>query len=336
MRNLVVTVVIIAAVALALRAWVVAPFYVPSASMEPTLHGCPNCNDDHVLVQKLSYYFHDPRRGDIVVFDKPAHWHVRRQRADQARHRHAGDKLVLRNGRVYINGQKLDESYVKQVPARHPPGERQEPSWTVPKNRLFVMGDNRCDSEDSRQFGMVPDRQRGRRGVPHLLAGRAVRLALTRACRSRELSDPIPSVAGMTNVVERMAELEQPLPPVVLGSLSPSRAADFKSCPLLYRFRTIDRLPETPSRVAVRGTMVHSVLEQLFDLPKAERTLAAARRLLPEVWRELAAADPEVAALFGAGGHRRHRARRVAGVGGAAARQLLRARGPVAVRPRGT
>ncbi|HEY8301215.1 MAG TPA: RecB family exonuclease [Jatrophihabitans sp.] len=104
----------------------------------------------------------------------------------------------------------------------------------------------------------------------------------------------------MTDVVDRMADAEQPLPPVVLGSLSPSRAADFKSCPLLYRFRTIDRLPETPSRVAVRGTMVHAVLEQLFDLPRAERTLAAARRLLPDVWRDLAAADPDIAALFGA------------------------------------
>src|SRR3712207_642513 len=55
-------------------------------------------------------------------------------------------------------------------------------------------------------------------------------------------------------------------------SLSPSRAADFKTCPLLYRFRTIDRLPERRSLAAVRGTLVHSVLERLYDLPARRRT----------------------------------------------------------------
>ena len=60
--------------------------------------------------------------------------------------------------------------------------------------------------------------------------------------------------------------------PQVVGSLSPSRAGDFLSCPLLYRFRTIDRLPEPSSPDAVRGTLVHKVLEDLFDLPAAERT----------------------------------------------------------------
>jgi putative RecB family exonuclease len=92
--------------------------------------------------------------------------------------------------------------------------------------------------------------------------------------------------------------VDAPLPPAILGSLSPSRAADFKACPLLYRFRTIDRLPETPSRAAVRGTMVHAVLEQLFELPAAGRTLEAARELLPEVWQRMAADEPDIAALF--------------------------------------
>src|SRR5581483_553187 len=92
---------------------------------------------------------------------------------------------------------------------------------------------------------------------------------------------------------------EQALPEAVLGSLSPSRAADFKSCPLLYRFRTIDRLPEAPSRVATRGTMVHAVLEQLFDLPRSERTLATARAMLTPTWQALLAESPEIAELFG-------------------------------------
>jgi putative RecB family exonuclease len=62
----------------------------------------------------------------------------------------------------------------------------------------------------------------------------------------------------------------------VLGALSPSRAGDFLACPLLYRFRTIDRLPEPPSPDAVRGTVVHKVLEDLFDLPAVDRTPARA------------------------------------------------------------
>ena len=88
------------------------------------------------------------------------------------------------------------------------------------------------------------------------------------------------------------------LPAPVLGSLSPSRAADFKSCPLLYRFRTIDRLPESPSRAATRGTMVHVVLESLFDLPAAERTLEAARGLLPGAWERVRTEEPAVDELF--------------------------------------
>ena len=83
-------------------------------------------------------------------------------------------------------------------------------------------------------------------------------------------------------------------------SLSPSRAADFKTCPLLYRFRTIDRLPERRSLAAVRGTLVHAVLERLYDLPARERTPEAARELVAPAWEELRA-DPEVAELFAEG-----------------------------------
>ena len=78
-------------------------------------------------------------------------------------------------------------------------------------------------------------------------------------------------------------------------ALSPSRAADFKQCPLLYRFRAIDRLPETPSPAQLRGTLVHAVLEQLFLLPAAERTPQAARALLAPAWEQLCAADPTLA-----------------------------------------
>jgi putative RecB family exonuclease len=83
------------------------------------------------------------------------------------------------------------------------------------------------------------------------------------------------------------------------NSLSPSRASDFMSCPLLYRFRVIDRLPETPSIDAVRGSVVHKVLEDLFDLPAADRTPERANLLLGPVWEEFLAAEPELAEMFG-------------------------------------
>jgi putative RecB family exonuclease len=83
------------------------------------------------------------------------------------------------------------------------------------------------------------------------------------------------------------------------AALSPSRAADFMQCPLLYRFRVVDRLPEAPSPAAVRGTVVHAVLERLFDLPAAERTLAAAEGLLTPQWDKVRADRPELAELFG-------------------------------------
>ncbi len=80
-------------------------------------------------------------------------------------------------------------------------------------------------------------------------------------------------------------------------ALSPSRALDFKNCALLYRFRVIDRLPEPPSLDAARGTVVHSVLERLFDLPAVGRTPAAAEALVEPVWSEVLAEDAELAAL---------------------------------------
>jgi putative RecB family exonuclease len=81
-------------------------------------------------------------------------------------------------------------------------------------------------------------------------------------------------------------------------SLSPSRAADFMTCPLLYRFRVIDRLPEVPSPAAARGTLVHAVLERLFDAPAAARSPAAAAGLIEPAWDQLVADEPSLADLF--------------------------------------
>jgi len=84
-------------------------------------------------------------------------------------------------------------------------------------------------------------------------------------------------------------------------ALSPSRAGDFKQCPLLYRFRAVDRLPERPSRAQVRGTVVHAVLERLYRLPAGERLPARARELVEPVWAELTEAEPGLAELFEGG-----------------------------------
>ena len=78
-------------------------------------------------------------------------------------------------------------------------------------------------------------------------------------------------------------------------ALSPSRAADFKQCPLLYRFRAIDRLPEPPSTAQLRGSVVHAALEQLYGLPAAERGPQAVDALVDPAWEQVIADEPELA-----------------------------------------
>ncbi|MGV9236892.1 RecB family exonuclease [Streptomyces nigra] len=97
---------------------------------------------------------------------------------------------------------------------------------------------------------------------------------------------PVEGAAGVPSVVRAPS------------SLSPSRASDFMQCPLLYRFRVIDRLPEKPSAAATKGTLVHAVLERLFDAPAAERTAPRAKSLIPGQWDRLRESRPEVVELF--------------------------------------
>ncbi|WP_442941152.1 RecB family exonuclease [Nocardia sp. NBC_00403] len=85
-------------------------------------------------------------------------------------------------------------------------------------------------------------------------------------------------------------------------ALSPSRAMDFKQCPLKYRFRAIDRIPEPPSRNAVRGTVVHAVLEDLYGLPAAERSPERAALLAEPAWARVLAEQPEIDELVADGG----------------------------------
>jgi putative RecB family exonuclease len=102
----------------------------------------------------------------------------------------------------------------------------------------------------------------------------------------------------MSNAAPEVPEVTDVREVTVHRSLSPSRAADFMTCPLLYRFRVIDRLPEPPSPAAARGTLVHAVLERLFDEPPAGRTPVTARSLLAPQWERLSAAEPELTSLF--------------------------------------
>ncbi|MEE3922214.1 PD-(D/E)XK nuclease family protein [Micromonospora sp. BRA006-A] len=113
-------------------------------------------------------------------------------------------------------------------------------------------------------------------------------------------------------------------PVTVRASLSPSRAADFKTCPLLYRFRSIDRLPERPTVEQARGTLVHAVLERLFDLPAAARSRVGRRPGRPQ-WDRLLTEEPELATLFADGDA--VRAAGVPPVGDGAAGRLLRGGG---------
>ncbi|NYF58865.1 RecB family exonuclease [Micromonospora purpureochromogenes] len=102
-------------------------------------------------------------------------------------------------------------------------------------------------------------------------------------------------------VIDEQATPAAALPATIRASLSPSRAADFKTCPLLYRFRSIDRLPERPTVEQARGTLVHAVLERLFDLPAGGRTPDAAGGLVAPQWDRLVTEQPELAGLFDPG-----------------------------------
>ena len=109
----------------------------------------------------------------------------------------------------------------------------------------------------------------------------------------------------MTTTADPVTPPAPPTPGTVRGplpgrsaALSPSRAADFLQCPLLYRFRVIDRLPSAPSPAAARGTLVHAVLERVFDLPAAERTPEAAAALVAPQWERLVEEEPELAEML--------------------------------------
>jgi signal peptidase I len=148
---------IVAVTVVLLRTFVVQPYYIPSESMEPTLHGCKGCNDDHVLVDKISYRANDVHARDIVVFHRPKDAKTTESILIKRVIATAGDVLQLRKGDVLINGRQLVEPYVNKGCGPRPTQPlTSRTRWRIPSGDVFVMGDNRCDSYDSRAFGPIP------------------------------------------------------------------------------------------------------------------------------------------------------------------------------------
>jgi signal peptidase I len=154
-----VVVVVAVLVAVLLRAFVVQTFFIPSGSMEPTLQ-----IGDRILVNKLSYHFHGVDRGNIVVFSRPPTENCGGPEVNDLVKRVIGlpgDVISLSNGYVYVDGKKLDESWLpaseQGITVAGPAGNSSNLArpYRVPADNYFVMGDNRTDSCDSRYWGPI-------------------------------------------------------------------------------------------------------------------------------------------------------------------------------------
>ena len=157
------------ALALLIKTFLVQAFFIPSASMVPTLKV-----GDRVLVNKLVYDFGEPQRGDVIVFEDPDpttdepdrgffggiwHWFTEGLGFSTGQQQDfikrvvglPGETLELRGGKVYVNGDELDEPYILR------PGHQDYGPVTIEPGQVFVMGDNRPNSSDSRMFGPVSE-----------------------------------------------------------------------------------------------------------------------------------------------------------------------------------
>ena len=146
------TLVLTVLIFLGIQTFVAQPFQVKQGSMETTL-----LEDQFVLVDKLTPRWADYARGDIVVFDAPEGWDKPGTRLIKRVIGLPGDDVELRDGIVFVNGKALDEPYIHRqggVADRTDPTGRGS-QWTVPEGDLFVLGDHRGASADSRRFGPI-------------------------------------------------------------------------------------------------------------------------------------------------------------------------------------
>jgi signal peptidase I len=152
------TIVGAVAVVLALKAYVVTPYRIPSSSMEQTLHcarpgpGCQAHFSDRVLACRICLDFSGPSRGDIVVFHTPPEAERKCSEGGTYVKRLIGlpgNTVAEKAGYVFVDGRALKEPYVEYR-------DTQSGIWHVPKDEYFFMGDNRAQSCDSRQWGSVP------------------------------------------------------------------------------------------------------------------------------------------------------------------------------------
>ncbi|HEV2783492.1 MAG TPA: signal peptidase I [Actinophytocola sp.] len=165
-----------------IQSFIARVFLIPSESMERTLHGCAGCYGDRVLVDRVVYAFSDPEPGDVVVFERPETWNRAEFQADRSSNtvvrwlQDIGamfglaspneDDVVKRviavggqtveccdeQGRVQVDGRPLDEPYIYWADGA-PNGNQEFDAFQVPQGTLWVMGDNRNNSADSRVQG---------------------------------------------------------------------------------------------------------------------------------------------------------------------------------------
>jgi signal peptidase I len=134
-----------------IRTFIAEPRFIPSDSMFPTLF-----KSDRLVIEKVSYKLHPPHRGDIIVFEPPSQLQTQGYTKDQAFIKRViglpGENVTVHEGKVYINEQPLEEKYIAEPP------DYEMSSVVVPENNLFVMGDNRNNSNDSHIWGFLPQR----------------------------------------------------------------------------------------------------------------------------------------------------------------------------------
>jgi signal peptidase I len=161
------TIVFAVLIVLALKAWVVNPYRIPSASMEPTLHcgrpsdGCEAASSDRILANRFIYHFRDPKRKEIVVFNAPERAALICESGVFVKRviGMPGDRWEERDGYVYIDGKRLDEPYVLPDRRGHESLQLSDilpDAKLIPKDEYLMMGDNRSQSCDSRRWGLVP------------------------------------------------------------------------------------------------------------------------------------------------------------------------------------